>query len=153
MTSDTRARSTIESPALQELYAYWESKCAGRTMPSRNDIDPIDIPRLLPNLILFDVEPGTLRLKARLVGTRVVQMYGRDYTGEYLDEIDFGERSAAILHDYLTCVATRHVYVSEHSFWTIRGADYRIERMITPLSDDGETVNLLMAGLDFGKLP
>lgn len=150
MTCGSRARPTIESPRLRALYDYWNERRAGRAMPTRTAIDPIDIPRLLPNLLLLDVEPGAGRLKIRVAGTTVVEMYGSDYTGRYLDEIDFGDRRAAVLHDYSTCLQTRQPYVSEHSFWTVRAVSYRIERVILPLSDDGETVSQLIAGLEFG---
>lgn len=150
MTCGSRARPSIESPRLQALYAYWNERRAGRPMPSRADFDPIDIPRLLPNLILMDVEPNTRRLKVRVAGTTVVEMYGSDYTGRYLDEIDFGDRRAAVLYDYNTCLQTKQAYVSEHSFWTDRDVTYRIERVILPLSDDGEAVSHLVAGLEFG---
>ncbi len=150
MTCGSRARPSIESPRLQALYAYWNERRAGRPMPSRADFDPIDIPRLLPNLILIDVDQDTQRLKVRVAGTTVVEMYGSDYTGRYLDEIDFGDRRAAVLYDYNTCLRTKQAYVSEHSFWTDRDVTYRIERVILPLSDDGKAVSHLVAGLEFG---
>lgn len=149
MTAASRASLNIVSALLRQLHAYWNDRCAGRTMPARADLDPADIPRLLPNLILLDVESGTERLKVRLVGTTVARMYGTDYTGRYLDEIEFGDRRNAILHDYMTCYRSKGVYVSEHTFWTDRGVNFRIERLILPLSDDGDTVSMLLSGLDF----
>lgn len=149
MSCDPRARPTIASPRLQTLYAYWNDRRAGRSMPSRADIDPVDIPRLLPNLLLIDVEPDTRRLKVRVAGTAVVEMYGSDYTGQYLDEIEFGDRRAAVLFDYTSCLESGQAYAAEHSFWTGRGISHRIERVILPLSDDGETVSQLIAGLEF----
>ena len=149
MTLTPRASLSIASTLLRDLCAYWDQCRAGRAMPSRADLDPVDIPRLLPTLILFDVEQDTERLKARLVGTRIVEMYGTYYTGQYLDEIDFGDRRKAILHDYMTCYRTKSMYVSEHTFWTMRDISYRVERLILPLSDDGETVTMLLSGLDF----
>ena len=149
MTAASRASLNIVSAPLRQLHDYWDDRRAGRAMPARADLDPADIPRLLPNLILFDVEPGSERLKARLVGTNVVRMYGTDYTGQYLDEIDFGDRRKAILHDYMTCYRTKSMYVSEHTFWTTRDISYRVERLILPLSDDGETVTMLLSWLDF----
>ena len=65
------------------------------------------------------------------------------------DDIEFGDRRAAVLHDYNTCLETRQPYVSEHSFWTDREFTYRIERVILPLSDNGETVSHLVSGLEF----
>lgn len=152
MSLEPRGRSTIASARLRQLHDYWNRCRAGRAMPARADIDPLDIPRLLPILLLLDVEPGSGRLKVRVAGTAVVEMYGADYTGRYLDDIEFGDRRAAVLHDYTVCRLSRQPYVSEHSFWTTRGVTMRIERVILPLSEDGETVSQLLAGLEFGQV-
>lgn len=139
----------ITSEILRKLHDYWDEKRAGRAMPSRSDIDPLDIPSLLPNLLLFDVEAESRRLRARLVGTAIVELYGADYTGKYLDEIDFGDRRDQILEDYATCVELRRPSISNRLFWNLRDAQLRIERLILPLSNDQETVNMLLAGITF----
>lgn len=83
---------TIRSPLVRELDAYWTAKRAGRAMPRKSDIDPAEIKALLPYVLLgeFSVEP--LRLRYRLVGTEVVAVYGVDFTGRWLDELDFGRQ-------------------------------------------------------------
>ncbi len=142
----------ISSEVLRDLHAYWDRKRTGRDMPSRSDIDPLDIPRILPNLILFDIEPGSRRLKVRLVGTAIVELYGADYTGRYLDEIDFGDRREQILQDYAVALEQRCPSVSNHLFWNLRGTHIGVERLILPLSDDQKDVNMLLAGIAFKRL-
>src|SRR3546814_4653792 len=48
----------IEDSRLQRLAAYWDSCRAGRAMPARADIDPLDMGYLLGNLALVEVRPG-----------------------------------------------------------------------------------------------
>ena len=43
---------------LEEAYRYWQRKAATRAMPCRADIDPTEIPKLLPDVMLVDVLPG-----------------------------------------------------------------------------------------------
>src|SRR5579883_2212719 len=64
----------------RDLYRYWQDKRGNRAMPSRADLDPVDIPWLLPHLSLVHKVSG--RLYYRLVGTAIVQQHGRDLTGE-----------------------------------------------------------------------
>jgi hypothetical protein len=66
---------------LGALWRYWNACRGRRTMPGRKDLDPVDIPRLLANLILVDVgaEPDDLRY--RLAGTEVVRLFGIELTG------------------------------------------------------------------------
>jgi hypothetical protein len=60
---------------------YWDSKRAGRRMPSRRDIEPTEILDLLPYVVLVDVEREPLDFRYRLVGTAVAARFGHDRTG------------------------------------------------------------------------
>lgn len=79
----------LHSWRVSELAEYWERKRGIRPMPSRADIDPAEIKRLLPNLIVSRIEQAPLRVRYTLVGTYIVQSSGLDFTGTYLDELDF----------------------------------------------------------------
>ena len=60
----------IKHPKLQQLYDYWSVKRGERKMPSRADIDPLDMTFVMGNVILVDViagEPPGFRI--RLHGT------------------------------------------------------------------------------------
>ena len=121
-------------------------------MPARADLDPRDIPRLLPGIILVDVMPPDDRLRVRLAGTQVVEIYGSDYTGRYLDEIYFGEQRDKVLADYSYPVTHRQPICSDHKFHTVSDIAYDIERLIMPLSEDGERVNMLFSYLSFRQV-
>ena len=143
------------NPRLATLLDYWKEKCAGRAMPSRGDIDPIDLPDLLRSLLLIDIEPlegGDPHFRVRLAGTEIVERYGEDYTGRYLHEIDFGDQRPQILADFAECAATAMPHRGERLFWNTRGVQFRMERLILPLGADGETPDMLMAGLHFEEL-
>ena len=56
--------------------------CAqSKPIPSRYDIDPVDIPHLLPGLSLLDAGEDLDALRYRLAGTRVREIYGTEITG------------------------------------------------------------------------
>lgn len=77
------------SPKIAELTAYWESKCRDGRPPQRADLDPAEIVSLLPYLLLTDIEHAPLRIRYRLVGTAIAEASRRDFTGLYLDEMQF----------------------------------------------------------------
>ena len=62
-------------------------------MPARSSLRPADFPRLLPYVSLIEVERQPLRFRFRLAGTRLRDLYDREVTGLYLDEIDWGGQS------------------------------------------------------------
>src|SRR6266849_6825400 len=72
---------------LLALHAYWEQKRAGRSLPDRADIDPVEMPpRLLPYLFIVEYANIPARWRYRLMGTEMVERLGADLTGRYLDE-------------------------------------------------------------------
>jgi hypothetical protein len=62
-----------------DLYSYWHSKRGTRNMPARSDMNPADIPRLLPYLLI--VERAADQFRYRLVGSAIVDGLGYDATG------------------------------------------------------------------------
>lgn len=86
-----RYRSIDEVPSTRarRMFRYWTAKKGDRRMPSRTDIDPAEIKDLLPNVILTRLEYEPFRVLYKLVGTKAVENAGYDYSGHYLDEMDF----------------------------------------------------------------
>jgi len=74
----------------RQLFEYWLERAAGAPMPARADIRPADIRHLLPNISLIEILRSPLRMRFRLAGTRVRDIYDREVTGLYLDDIDWG---------------------------------------------------------------
>src|SRR3546814_15665097 len=72
---------------LRRLYEYWCSRCQGGALPSRRDIDPLDIPDLLPNLFLLDVIGDAEDFVFRLAGSRVEEAFSMSLRGRSIAEI------------------------------------------------------------------
>src|ERR1700691_1946571 len=103
-------------PRLELAYEYWLRKAAGRKLPRRRDIDPIEIPKLLPDVMLVDVEPDG-RYRYRLIGTENTQAQGITATGRYLDEVLPGpEYRNHVLSLYDESVQKRQALYSECLF-------------------------------------
>lgn len=135
-------------PLAGALLNYWTGKCGSRRMPGRRDIDPIEMRKLLPNILLVDIEADTGRLKFRLVGTRITEMYGGDYTGQYLDETWFGRLREQIVEAYIAVARSGDPNHSLVRFTNCDGLEFDMERVILPLSSDGVHVDKLIALLD-----
>ena len=77
----------VESNTLRQLFLYWDEKRGQRRAPPRDEIDPAGMFGFLPNVFLIDVEAEPRRYRVRLMGTILVNWYGQDVTGRYIDEI------------------------------------------------------------------
>jgi hypothetical protein len=130
----------LRSPTVLELHAYWESKRRGRPMPAPADIDPSEIRPLLPSLIIAEYVGAPARVRYRLVGTLQVYYNGLDFTGLYLDEIDWGIENefVRLVHDTLLRTAAP---VIGHYQWGFRDSVLGFAEFgAFPLSEDGTRV-------------
>jgi hypothetical protein len=146
---DELSTSPPRHEELRQLYAYWLDKRGDRRAPSRADIDPVELARLLPHVVLLDVERDPLRFRFRLVGTTVAKGFNVDPTGTYFDEIEHTAEQRE-LNERLMAVADWGPPLC--ATWDYTGADGRhvsYERLALPLSSDGTTVDMLFGGIVF----
>jgi hypothetical protein len=137
----------IGDARLVELYRYWDARRSERMAPCRGDIKPTDIPRLLPFLLLADVLPGP-RYRYRLVGTEVERVFGAAMTGRCIDELMRGEYLDFIASLYKAVVDRRTPVYSENTY---ANDAFRTQRLMLPLSEDGESVTMVLAGQVFPR--
>ncbi len=142
------ARDAIIADArLRALFGYWREKRGDRAMPARADLDPLEIPTLLPIVGLVDVLDGGARFRYRLVGTEMVDVSGHDPTGRFLDEALPDSGYADYLIDMFREVTReRRPLYGESDFRGQGRIECRVRRLLMPLSRDGRAVDMIFAG-------
>jgi hypothetical protein len=142
----------IIEPRLIRLYQYWEAKRAGRLMPSRADVDPLDLGFVLGHLILLDVLHEPLRFRIRVHGTELAHRAGYDLTGKMLDELPIAEFRELAQQSFTQTVETQRPFHSMRDRF-IDGKRHQYETLMLPLSEDGNRVNMLLIGLVYRDTP
>ncbi len=139
------------SPILQAAYDYWQLRRRGRLMPARADIDPADIPRLLPNIILTDVlAQKPLDFRYRLIGTAVCERTARDYTGVRFMDLPHQRPGSMIWDTRAACVRKRApVYDGDLPYVGPVQRVRVVSQVHLPLSTDGATVNMIFTAVAF----
>ena len=132
----------IQSNILRQLFRYWDEKCGRRTAPSRGDIDPAQMVEFLSNVFLIDVEEEPRRYRVRLMGTVLVQWYGQDVTGRYVDEI-----TDQVLGALDELVMIWEPWLVSGQYKNINGRMMLYELLALPLSSDEATVNMILGGI------
>src|SRR5690554_1952459 len=102
-------------PAIIELAAYLERLRGDREMPDRADIQPSEIARLLPNMIIAEAVNGGADFRIRLFGTALVTLLGEERTGKLLSE--FAEESSAFSSENPEFVQRRWLFVTQRAFF------------------------------------
>lgn len=138
-----------DDPILGPAYAYWCGKCRNGALPRRRDIEPTEIPRLLPHLLITELVDGGARLRYRLAGTAVVAAYGSELTGKHCDEVCPPERRASIVAQYRLISERKQPLLLRHRYLSSNHVPLICHRLVMPLSDDGKTVSQFVAALHF----
>lgn len=142
-----------DSPKIDKFLAYWRSKCRDGLLPSRPDIDPVEIPDLLSAISIVEIveEDNATRFRFRLFGTDHVEYNRADFTGSFLEEVFSPKDAEVVAETYRQIVNS-----GEPHFWRSHvrqpGLEFRhYRRLMLPLASDGKTVDALIGIFEFDK--
>jgi PAS domain len=129
---------------LAQAYAYWQSKRQGGTLPSRRNIDVLDLRTLMGWMHLVEVggrEPSDYTY--RLLGSSVRMNHAPNANSFRLGDYAPGPYRDALFEDYssvcFTGVPSYQQVVAMMSY-----IKYSYSRLILPLAEDGRKVDMLM---------
>ena len=128
----------------RHINRYWRAKCRASHPPRRTDIDPVEIPKLLPYMTIVEVVPDARRYVYRLVGTQEVEIRGNDPTGKSVAEAYYGP-SQDEAHMFYDQVVATGLPVYDDSPYVGQDGRYNDEEMLfLPLSEDGTAVSRIL---------
>jgi len=167
LKTDPAEEDLRDFPLLAQALAYWRGKRCGEDPPRRLDLDPAEVPALLPYVNLVDVVEGEggRRFRHRLEGTGLVKRFKRDSTGQWFDENYAPAHWRAQRPAYEGAVATRLPNLNTVAVRSLERASLCYGRLIAPLAEPDGAVAMLFvvfefqdfdgadAGLGLGRLP
>ena len=114
-------------------------------MPSRADIDPGEIPRLLPNLILLDVLREPPNLRYRLVGTEIEAHSSLgNITGKLITELPDRAPPSKVWDNLWSVVDSAEPSHSSVPYVGPKRDFVTTRQVVLPLAADGERVDMLL---------
>ena len=135
---------TVCSARLRALLRYWTEKSGGGAIPFRQQIEPTEIPRLLPIVLLADITLSGTTM--RLLGSDATNAYGKEMRGLGVADIQFGEFTVSWLDAFLRVIQSAKPAFAVGTYR--RGTELcRIETVLMPLTEDGSSVSQIFGGL------
>jgi hypothetical protein len=139
--------SRVKSGAIAAALRYWRSRSEAPSIPSRSQIDPLEMRQFLSKALMIDVD-GEGEFTYRLCGTHVAAINGKDLTGQRASEANLGASSQQFIEVYQRAIRGRDpILFTGHLWWQDRQW-VGFEQIILPLSTDGLTVDKLMCIID-----
>lgn len=134
----------VQHEQIRRLLSYWLDCRDGRLMPRRTDIDPIEMPRILPWVWLCDYLPEERRFRYRLAGEQINDLYGFNLAGRHLEETLSARAFANVFKRRMRIVAERVIEHGIGAIYLLNDRNTSGERLVLPLSEDGERVSQLL---------
>jgi hypothetical protein len=130
--------------AHEEMFAYWASRREGGRLPGRAAIHPQHFKRHLPTISLIDVFDDPRDYRLRLAGTGLYGVYGREITGQSLEDVYAGPAAAYWRAELDKIVDSRRPGVGVHNLaW--RGTSHlSILWLRMPLASNGRDVDMIL---------
>ncbi|WP_119417964.1 PAS domain-containing protein [Desertibaculum subflavum] len=127
---------------LIDLYRLWQAKRPEGRLPAQGDFSLDDLRPLMGRIAILDVIDGGADFRFRLYGSSIASAYRGEMTGKSISAYR-PHFYAKIAPGYREVVATRQSRYDE-----IQVDDemmlYRWERLVLPLSNDGNEVDMLL---------
>lgn len=138
-----------EDDKLAQALAYWQSKRQNGMLPSRRDIDVVDLRPLIGFMHLVDVvDAAGGQFKFRLHGTRV--RLGQSFSENVVEKFSSKTMRDATIEDYQSVCFTG-VPCYQHIVALVDFIQYSYSRLILPMASDGRTVDALMICINARK--
>lgn len=141
----------VKSELVRLLHQWWLDK-RGDDIPDRSDLHPEELKRLLPNILISDVEHDPFRIRYRLVGTRAREATGFNIVGRYLDELLPTDPDEPWMDDYTLAYRTRSPVLGVSSIKTTNGGIFTYEYGLFPLRKGGTAIDQFVAIEDYEDL-
>lgn len=144
------SETQIRDPRLKALYVYWTSKAGARRMPARKDLDPIEMKEWFGNLMLLDFPTGKfIEFRYRLEGTRIEEFYDARRTGRGVETMTAESERKSILPQWEAVFDHGRPAYYESDILSSEGKLARQIKLLLPLSEDGERVNMILGAIYF----
>lgn len=122
--------------------------------------DLMNVHRLAPLIMVCDVDIEACRHKLRFVGTEIVDVFGEETTGRYVDEIDVGPYRSQQLAAFNMAVASGRpqwtrvcvVGAGEYPIGQVKRSGVCYERLVVPLVGRDSSVVQLAAMMHFAEI-
>jgi hypothetical protein len=142
----------MKTIATQDLYAYWNALRGPRPAPRRGEIDPLAMPRALPEIFLLELQDSA-RIAVRLAGTRLCDLFGRELRGSSVSAL-WAPQSRAEVDQVLREVMDEAAVavIAAEARWDGRSTG-TYELVMAPLADDGGRCRYVIGALSPGEAP
>ncbi|HTS91471.1 MAG TPA: PAS domain-containing protein [Stellaceae bacterium] len=136
----------VSSDLVRKFHDFWLSRRGTKVLPTKAEMDPVDMAQFLPNIVLTEVIPKPLDFRYRIIGEEIVSRLG-NMTGKRVREMALNNLSGSAYQNYCFVTASRQPQFLEGEAVTAFKPDrpYLMSRVHCPLSTNGTDVDFIIS--------
>ena len=133
-------------PKIRKVHDYWVAKHRDRRLPSRGDLDPVDLADCLGGLMLLDVVGvgAGQDFAVRLAGQQVEEAFGRSLRGQKLLGVFKDMADTDCFRRFRLAAITGEADFRSADLAGLGRPFVHYDRAMLPLSEDGSTITHLL---------
>ena len=131
---------------LRLLYEHWATLKGKRLLPTRADVDIKQLGFCLSNLAVAAIDAEPFRVHYEFVGDSLIELYGGDLTGRYVDELYSAPMRAEALGAYRRVAATADPLFTRRIF-DVEMRRFGCYRLMLPLASSDRSVDHVLVGI------
>jgi len=131
----------LRHPELSSLCAFWHKQRPEGGLPLASDMEPADLRRWLPNLLIMHVQKDGSFFYS-YYGRSLARAFGESRLGQTL--ADLPEAVRDILRQEYEAVCRQRSPINRVYTATFNGVRQTWERVVLPLSSDGQAIDKLL---------
>lgn len=153
--SGLRKLRDLTDPMVLQVLNYWYAQRGTRRMPSPSNINPIDLPKALPHLMMLQVDHDPFQISYRLIGEHIADSHGANFRGRpVLDVNKQRPQLGTLLFELFKAVAELRRPVGVGGEIEFPGGGYMsFEAAYMPLSIDGERTDRILTVTVYRPIP
>ena len=136
---------------IRSAYNFWKVRTNPEDgLPRREELDPLELgPGTLPHIVLLDIErTPELRFRYSLVGGHVEEIFGENYAGRYLDEMDLGTMMEVVTEFYKVTATRKTAALLQAGYITKNRSTFKVIRLAMPMAWRADPVGAIFCAFE-----
>lgn len=143
-----------DHPMVEAFADHWCDRCGGSSIPDRADLQIEGLAPWFGHVIIMDVVDGGADFRYRLIGTRITEFLGRDYTGHTVTESNYSGAQEKVLDTFRRPVTEGGPVFRQGCVAWSRDRSWRTYASVhCPLTAGGSEIAMTIGVLYFGLDP
>lgn len=121
------------------LFEWWNTARSGRAFPDREEFDPFQFPRAIPDLAMIETSDQLADFRYRVYGENAVRIFQEERTGMAFSDVHIIDHAEEVMAGYWSVFGTGQPNILQHRTVSDARNYIQYKRLLLPLGPGEDT--------------